>query len=41
MGFFILIGLCITVLVGSCLALQPLKQRHEIKPFKTFDDFFI
>ncbi|ARV98421.1 hypothetical protein S101444_01573 [Bacillus subtilis subsp. subtilis] len=39
MGFFILIGLCLTVLGGSCLAVKPLNQKHEIKPFRTFDDF--
>lgn len=41
MGFFILIGLCLTVLGGGCLAVKPLNQKHEIKPFRTFDDFFI
>lgn len=41
MGFFILIGLCLTVLGGSCLAVKPLNQKHEIKPFRTFDDFYL
>ncbi|MEC1734596.1 hypothetical protein P4T79_15915 [Bacillus mojavensis] len=41
MGFFIFIGLCLAVLGGSCLAVRPLNQKHEVKPFRTFDDFFI
>ncbi|WP_285288981.1 MULTISPECIES: hypothetical protein [Bacteria] len=41
MGIFCLLGLCLAVLGGSFLALKPLKQKHDIKPFRNFDDFFI
>ncbi|WP_262419733.1 hypothetical protein [Bacillus licheniformis] len=41
MGIFILILLCIVIVLSSKTAMKPLKEKHEIKPFRSFDDFFI
>ncbi|MDU0813085.1 hypothetical protein [Bacillus siamensis] len=41
MGILCLIGLCLAILGGSYLAMRPLREKHEIKPFQHFDDFFI
>ncbi|MDE1360980.1 hypothetical protein P9D34_18415 [Bacillus swezeyi] len=41
MGIFILILLCIIIVLSSKAAMKPLKEKHEVKPFRSFDDFFI
>jgi hypothetical protein len=41
MGILCLIGLCLAILGGSYLAVRPLREKHDIKPFQHFDDFFI
>lgn len=41
MGFFVLILLCAVELFACILALNQSKGKYEIKPFRTFDDFFI
>lgn len=41
MGILCLIGLCLAIVGGSYLAMRPLNEKHDIKPFQHFDDFFI
>lgn len=41
MGFFILIGLCLTVLGGGCLAVKPLNQNMKLNPFEHLMIFYL
>lgn len=41
LGIFILILLCSIIVLSSKAAMKPLKEKHEVKPFRSFDDFFI
>ncbi|MDA1475768.1 hypothetical protein PJ311_06375 [Bacillus sp. CLL-7-23] len=41
MAIFILILLCITIVVSAKAAMKPLNEKHKVKPFRSFDDFFI
>ncbi|MFN2745984.1 MULTISPECIES: hypothetical protein [Bacillus] len=41
MGILILFLLCIVIILSSKAAMAPLKEKHKVKPFRSFDDFFI